>query len=72
MRLAALDPGCRRGRKDREKILAAAVDHFAGFIGVQELIANAKAVAHPIAELEGFCRTLGSNGTDALLLPGRA
>ncbi len=66
---AEFDPGTWGDANGAEALLAAAATRFAGFIAAATLIAYAAAQPRPMAELAAFCRTLGPEGGDVLLLP---
>ena len=65
---AEFDPKTWRGPRDLKKILAAATKHFTGFIAAENLIADTDPEIRPIAELPAYCRALGTDGSDVLLL----
>ncbi|MBV8399798.1 MAG: hypothetical protein JOZ17_13815, partial [Acetobacteraceae bacterium] len=66
---AEFDPTNWGGLSGLTTLLNAAMASFAGFIPAQTLIADAAAKPRPIAELAEFSRTIGTEGTDILLLP---
>jgi len=67
---AEFDPGTWDNGNGVEALLAAATGCFVGFVVAKTLIAHPTAKARPIAELADFCRAIGPEGSDALLLPG--
>jgi FkbM family methyltransferase len=66
---AEFDPRTWDKTNGARALLAAATECFAGFIAAETLTAGAADKADPITELADFCRAMGPEGSDVLLLP---